>query len=264
MNQYPPNPQEPQPPYNNGPYNPPTPSNPYMNNDQYAPTQFAQGTYPYSPPPPQKKRNPWLIGLLIGLVVVVVACVGITAAVSSLVSNGVKTSTPNTGTVATPGANTSGNNQQQATTQPADGTTPQTSGQSSSGQHFKLGEVVNVGGIWQITINSVKTSQGSEFEKPGDGNVFALVNLTAKNTSGKAQTLSSFLMFTLRDKDGQKYEESFYTGDSTASTPDGTVENGDQVKGVVPFKVPANIHDYRFSCKPSLFSDGLTIWDLTI
>ena len=60
---------------------------------------------------------------------------------------------------------------------------------------------------WQITINSAKTSHGSEFNQPKSGNVFLILQITAKNLSASEQNISSLVQFTLTDASGQKYNQ---------------------------------------------------------
>jgi len=79
-----------------------------------------------------------------------------------------------------------------------------------------------------VTVNSVKSSTGSEFDTPKAGDIFLVLNVTLKNTSSSAQSASSFIMFALKDATGQTYQE-----DITASgTPDGNVAAGSVIRAV--------------------------------
>ena len=57
---------------------------------------------------------------------------------------------------------------------------------------FKIGQTVNVGGIWDITVNSGKTNPGTQYITPTKGTFF-LVDVTVKNISGQAQPISSII-----------------------------------------------------------------------
>src|SRR6266704_1255034 len=83
--------------------------------------------------------------------------------------------------------------------------TSSTSGKTPapSQQHFAVG---------QVTINSAKTSSGSEFNKPQKtGDVFLVFSITVKNISSQEQPISSALNFSLLDSTGQKYTETIDT-----------------------------------------------------
>lgn len=110
---------------------------------------------------------------------------------------------------------------------------------SSAAKHFKVGDQVNVGNTWVVTVNSVKTSQGDEFTQPKAGNTYVVVDVTLKNTSSQEQNVSSLLSFSLKDSTGQKYDETIITG---ATPPDGKVAAGDVLRGQIPYEVPSSMH----------------------
>jgi predicted RecA/RadA family phage recombinase len=149
----------------------------------------------------------------------------------------------NTGTKA--GTNDTGT---QATTAPA--------------QHFKTGDAVKVGDIWQVTVNSVKTDTGGQYSSLKSGDVYLLVDVSMNNISSKEQTTSSLLDWTLKGTDGQKYSDSFFSG--APSAPEGKVEAGSPAKGTLAYEIPSSVHELRLAFAPSVFSGGQTIWDLTV
>src|SRR4051812_37535789 len=53
----------------------------------------------------------------------------------------------------------------------------------------KVGEVVNIDQIFEITVNKVTTSPGTQFFRPYKGNYFLLVNVSIKNISSENQTI---------------------------------------------------------------------------
>ena len=118
-------------------------------------------------------------------------------------------------------------------------------GNTPATQHFKVGQTVKVGDTWDITVNSAKTSTGSEFFKPQKpGDVFLVFHVAAKNISSQEQNISSALQFTLLDTTGQKYD---ITIDPDAgATLDGKVEAGQTLKGAVAYEVPEATHDFNF------------------
>jgi len=198
----------------------------------------------YQPPPqPPKKKN--RLGLIIAIVagVLVLACViaGIAAVAGSQKAN--------TGTA----VNT--NNSSSTTTTTAPTTNP-------SNQHFQIGQTVKVGDTWQITINSAKTSNGSQFYTPKSGQMFLVLNITAKNISSQEQNISSLIQFTLTDTTGQKYNETIYP--DAGSTLDGKIEAGSQLKGSIVWEVPKSIRSYQMAFEADFTSSGQTIWDVKV
>lgn len=143
------------------------------------------------------------------------------------------------------------------------GTTTGGSGGTSTSapKHFKVGDQVKVGSTYVVTVNSVKTSAGDDISKPKAGNTFLVVDVTLKNVSSAEQNVSSLLSFDLKDGTGQKYTETIVTG---ATPPDGKIEPGDQLRGQLPYEVPASQHAFAFSFQADITSSGQTIWDLSI
>src|SRR5436305_1948755 len=77
---------------------------------------------------------------------------------------------------------------------PNSNTTP-----TSTSQHFKIGQTVKIGDTWQVTINSVKADQGSQYFKPKSGMAWLAFSITTKNISSQEQNISSELSFHLQD-----------------------------------------------------------------
>ncbi|HEU5375861.1 MAG TPA: DUF4352 domain-containing protein [Ktedonobacteraceae bacterium] len=140
------------------------------------------------------------------------------------------------------------------------GTTTATSAPAAS--HFKTGQVVKVGDTWEVTVNSIKKSQGDEFSKPDSGNMFLIVNVTVKNISAKEQTISSLLNFKLKDADGTEGKTNFLSGTSPA--PDGKIAAGDKSRGDLVYEVSASQKNFTLAFESDIFSSGQVIWDLSI
>jgi hypothetical protein len=98
------------------------------------------------------------------------------------------------------GCGSSTSNQGTATTpQP---TSTKSTPTSAPAQHFKVGQVVNVGIVpGKITIESAKTSPHGQYSQPQHaGNVFLVSFKSAvKNISSQEQNISSVVQFTLTD-----------------------------------------------------------------
>ena len=87
-------------------------------------------------------------------------------------------------------------------------TTPSSSGSTPTSTptpvgHFKVGQTVNVGNIWQIIIVSAKNGGTASYLKPDQ--VFLDIFVKAKNISSSEQTMSSLVSWTVRDTDGNTY-----------------------------------------------------------
>jgi hypothetical protein len=173
------------------------------------------------------------------------------ACVLSLFLIGCGSTSTNTGTVVTPTPTIATT----AITTPTDTPTP-------TNQHFKVGQVVNVGNIWTVKIVSVKTSPHGEFAKPRHaGDVFLIFQVAVKNISSEEQLLASG-EFTLKDTEGQQYD--MYYDDEAGPWLGGKVEAGDPLKGSLTYEVPKSVHDFRLSFEVSLYESGQTIWDIHV
>ncbi len=146
-----------------------------------------------------------------------------------------------------------------ATSSSPSGSTPT----SAPAQHFKVGQIVKVGDTWQITVDSAKTSTGSEFNKPQhSGDVFLVIIVTMKNLSNQEQNVSSLAQWTLQDTIGQKYDGTIDT-DAGASL-DGKVEAGSLLKGSLAYEVPKTMKSFTLAFEADITSSGETIWDISV
>jgi DNA-binding Xre family transcriptional regulator len=116
----------------------------------------------------------------------------------------------------------------------------------SSSQHFAVGQVVKVGDVWDVTVNSVKTSKGDQFSVPKSGNTYLIIDLTMKNISAQEQNVSSLVSFNLQDLAGLKYTETITTM-SDIHPPDGKVEAGSPLRGQLVYEVPTSMKNYTLS-----------------
>ncbi len=133
---------------------------------------------------------------------------------------------------------------------------------SAQSQHFKVGEAVKVGDTWEVTVNSVKTNNGSEYLKPKDGKTYLVVNVTTKNLTNQEQNMSSILNFSLKDTTGQKADIAIIPNVDVA--PNGKVEAGGLLRGNLAYEVPKSEKKFTLSFQNNLLSGGQTLWDLSI
>lgn len=124
--------------------------------------------------------------------------------------------------------------------------------------HHKLNESVSVDAIWQVTVNSVKTSQGSDFTSPKSGNTFLLISVSMKNISGSQQTASTIIQWSLRDATGQKYDETIVSG---TTGPEGNVAAGDPLIGTLAYEVPTATKTFVLDFVSSIGGQQVS-WDI--
>jgi predicted RecA/RadA family phage recombinase len=132
----------------------------------------------------------------------------------------------------------------------------------ASATHFKVGQVVKVGDTWQVTVNSVKTSQGDDMDKPQKGQ-YLLLDVSVKNISSQEQNISSLANFKLTDDTGISYTEAI-TALGNPNPPDGKVEAGSPLRGTFTYDVPTSVKKFTFSFEPDIMSSGQTIWDINV
>ncbi len=106
-----------------------------------------------------------------------------------------------------------------------------------------------------VTLNGVTESEGTDFMKPEDGNVFVLANFSFENNSDKELNISSALSF-------DAYQDGYSTSISitglaakgTEQQLDGTIAPGKKMKGVVAYEVPASYKDLEINVKLDVWS----------
>ncbi|MEO7002145.1 MAG: DUF4352 domain-containing protein [Ktedonobacterales bacterium] len=136
------------------------------------------------------------------------------------------------------------------------------SSSTSSAQHFTVGQQVKVGSTWVVTVNSAKTHGATDIDQPKSGNTYLVVDVSLKNVSSQEQTLSSLAQFTLKDATGQSYDETITTFANAA--PDGKVEAGSVSRGQMVYEVPTAQKSFTFAFEADIVSGGQTIWDISI
>src|SRR6266704_3360719 len=152
-------------------------------------------------------------------------------------------SATNTGTAVTP--------------QPTTSVTQATATPTAAPTHFKVGQTVDVGNIWHLTIRKVQNDGSATYLKPGQ--IFLIVQVKAMNISSTEQTMSSLLSWTLRDSDGNTYRAG-YDANATHSL-DGKVEAGQPLQGSLTFVVDEKVHQYQLYFENNFMTQGQTIWE---
>lgn len=106
---------------------------------------------------------------------------------------------------------------------------------SNKEEVFNIGDTIELD-KFKITVNEVKTTNGSDFIKPQEGNEFLYVDATVENISDKEQTVSSVLMFKVVDKDGRAMKQTIV--ENANGQLDGTIGPGRKMTGEYVVEVP--------------------------
>ncbi len=106
---------------------------------------------------------------------------------------------------------------------------------SNKEEVFNIGDTIELD-KFKITVNEIKTTNGSDFIKPQEGNEFLYVDATVENISDKEQTVSSVLMFKVVDKDGRAMKQTIV--ENANGQLDGTIGPGRKMTGEYVVEVP--------------------------
>lgn len=86
--------------------------------------------------------------------------------------------------------------------------------------------------------------------KPADGNKWVFVNVTVANTGTEQGSVSSILMFKLKDKEGVKYN--WTIGDGAKGSVDGNLVVGGKIKGELTYEVPITVNNFDLEVQGSI------------
>ena len=122
-----------------------------------------------------------------------------------------------------------------------------------SSDSFQVGDQVELNDI-VVTLTNVSENSGSEFNKPSDGNVFAICSFEIENNSSKDIAVSSILSFEAYVDD---YSTSLSLGAiiSTDKTQlDGSVAAGKKMSGVIGYEIPKDWSELEINFTPDFWS----------
>ena len=119
---------------------------------------------------------------------------------------------------------------------------------------FSVGEKVELNDIL-VTLVDVTESNGSDFNKPADGNVFALCEFEIENNSNGDIAVSSIISF-------EAYVDSYSTNMSLSALIekgdknqlDGSVAAGKKMRGIVGYEIPFDWNELEINFTPSFWS----------
>ncbi|WP_195939968.1 DUF4352 domain-containing protein [Romboutsia sp. 1001713B170131_170501_G6] len=127
---------------------------------------------------------------------------------------------------------------------------------SSKEEVFNIGDTIELD-KFKITVNEVKTTNGSDFIKPQEGNEFLYVDATVENISDKEQTVSSVLMFKVVDKDGRAMKQTIV--ENANGQLDGTIGPGRKMTGEYVVEVPKDATGLELQFDSSLAGNQVVV-----
>ena len=126
---------------------------------------------------------------------------------------------------------------------------------AAPGQHFKIGQQVNVDNIWLMGLESAKTNMGNENIKPNAGYLFLDAIFSMKNISGKGQSVDGS-QFTLSSTTGQAYQGVIFSQLGSSSA-------GGKLSADISFSVPNNVHSFVLTFEADSTASGHIVWDVS-
>ena len=107
----------------------------------------------------------------------------------------------------------------------------------------------------------VTESAGSQFNKPAEGNVFALAEFEIENNSNKEITVSSIMSF-------EAYSDGYSTSQSISALLekgdknqlDGTIASGKKMKGIIGYEISKDWAELEIHFTPDFWSDKAIVF----
>ena len=127
---------------------------------------------------------------------------------------------------------------------------------SNKEEVFNIGDTIELD-KFKITVNEVKTTNGSDFIKPQEGNEFLYVDATVENISDKEQTVSSVLMFKVVDKDGRAMKQTIV--ENANGQLDGTIGPGRKMTGEYVVEAPKDATGLELQFDSSLGGNQVVV-----
>ncbi|NLL00338.1 MAG: DUF5067 domain-containing protein [Clostridiales bacterium] len=128
---------------------------------------------------------------------------------------------------------------------------------------FSTGETAELKDV-RVTLLGVAESEGSDYNKPADGNVFALAEFEIENNSDKDITVSSIMSF-------EAYSDGYSTSTSIAALLekgdkgqlDGNIAPGNKMKGVIGYELSKDWSELEIHFTPNFWTDKAIVFIAT-
>lgn len=133
---------------------------------------------------------------------------------------------------------------------------------------FKVGETAELNNV-RVTMTDYSESNGSQFNKPAEGNVFVTVEFEIENNTDKELTISSILSFdAYADDYALEYSLPAMTSatmedNSNANQLDGSIAAGKKMKGVVAYEAPSDWKKIEIHFTDDVWSNNKFKFEIT-
>lgn len=139
----------------------------------------------------------------------------------------------------------------------------ETETQTEEKDTFGIGEVAEMNDI-QVTMVNYTESEGSEYNKPSDGNEFVLVEFEIANNSDSEMTVSSMASFEAYTDDyALNYSLNAAVDNPDANQLDGTIAAGKKMNGVIGYEVPKDWKNLEIHFTDNVWSSNKFKFEIT-
>lgn len=119
---------------------------------------------------------------------------------------------------------------------------------------FQVGEIAMLNNL-KATLVGITQNNGSDYNKPGEGNVFVLCEFLIENNSDEELSISSLLCFEAYCDDfACEYSISALLTEENKAQLDGSVAPGKKMSGVIGYELPADWQELEIHFTPDLIS----------
>ena len=145
-------------------------------------------------------------------------------------------------------------NNDSALSESNDTSVTQKDNQDTEDLKFALGETDELDNV-QVTLTNITESEGSDYNKPTDGNVFVLAEFEIVNNSEKELTISSMLSF-------DAYQDGYSTTlsisallENDSNQLDGAIAPGKKMKGFIGYEIPVDYKELEINLQLDVWSN---------
>jgi hypothetical protein len=123
-----------------------------------------------------------------------------------------------------------------------------------------MGTTVKISNF-KFCLNSARFSMDSDISSPKPNMVWLILDCTVTNLGNETETISTMLMFTLRDKEGYSQEQAIFA--ETKGKLDATISPGQTVRGEIAFEVEQGQAYWEFIFKADVFGTNQAIYSIS-
>lgn len=121
---------------------------------------------------------------------------------------------------------------------------------------FGVGETAELNGV-RVTMTDYSESNGSEYNKPSDGNVSLLVEFLIENNTDSELAVSSLVSFeAYADDYALNYSLAAVLEKETSNQLDGQIAAGKKMKGTIGYEVPADWQEVEIHYTDNVWSSS--------